>query len=119
MNRLDKAARESGIAGGCMGLASLRIERVRAGCTREELTAFARAARESAQALMDFAGKLTNTAAGTDDVAASAARYLGSKGGKAGGAAGGRMRMAKLTVEERRQLGRRAAAARWKTTKGH
>jgi hypothetical protein len=39
---------------------------------------------------------------------------LGRKGGKKGGPKGGRVRMAQLTGEERRELARKAARARWR-----
>ncbi|HWO91316.1 MAG TPA: hypothetical protein VNP53_05045 [Methylomirabilota bacterium] len=42
-----------------------------------------------------------------------AAVALGRLGGRAGGAKGGRSRMAELTHEERAQLGRRGARRRW------
>ena len=53
-----------------------------------------------------------------DELATSAARYLGSKGGKQGGVKGGKARMETLTTDERSALGRRAAAARWGKARG-
>jgi hypothetical protein len=44
------------------------------------------------------------------DAALAIVRAWGSAGGKIGG----KSRMAKLTKEQRRALGRKAAAARWK-----
>jgi hypothetical protein len=40
-------------------------------------------------------------------------RQMGRRGGKIGGPKGGKARMAALTPEERRELARKAAAARW------
>jgi hypothetical protein len=48
------------------------------------------------------------------EILANAAKYLGSLGGKKGGSKGGKARMAALTDEGRSELGRKAAAARWK-----
>jgi hypothetical protein len=41
-------------------------------------------------------------------------RQMGKKGGKKGGPKGGRNRMAQLSAEQRTELARKAAAARWK-----
>jgi hypothetical protein len=41
-------------------------------------------------------------------------RQMGKKGGKKGGPKGGRNRMAQLTPEQRTELAKKAAAARWK-----
>jgi hypothetical protein len=38
---------------------------------------------------------------------------MGRKGGKKGGPKGGKARMESLTPEQRRELGRKAARARW------
>ena len=46
-----------------------------------------------------------------------AAVALGKLGGRAGGKKGGTARMAKLTAEERSDLGRRAVRARWSKAK--
>ena len=40
-------------------------------------------------------------------------REMGKKGGKAAGGKGGRKRMAALSPEERKELARNAAKARW------
>jgi hypothetical protein len=40
-------------------------------------------------------------------------REMGKKGGKAAGGKGGRKRMAALSPEERKELARKAAKARW------
>ena len=47
------------------------------------------------------------------EIMAQGARLLGSLGGRKGGVRGGKARMAGLTPEERRELGRRGAAVRW------
>jgi Mg-chelatase subunit ChlI len=47
-------------------------------------------------------------------ILANAAKYLGSLGGRKGGSRGGKARMEALTAEQRSELGRKAAAARWK-----
>jgi len=44
-------------------------------------------------------------------------REMGKKGGKAAGGKGGRKRMAALTAEERKELARKAAQARWAKAK--
>jgi len=47
-------------------------------------------------------------------------REMGKKGGKAAGGEGGRKRMAALSPEERKELARKAAKARWaKAKKGN
>lgn len=45
-------------------------------------------------------------------------REMGKKGGKAAGGKGGRKRMAALSPEERKELARKAAKARWAKTRG-
>ena len=40
-------------------------------------------------------------------------REMGRKGGKAAGGKGGKKRMAALTADERKELARKAARARW------
>jgi hypothetical protein len=45
-------------------------------------------------------------------------REMGRKGGKAAGGKGGKKRMAALTAEERKDLARKAAKARWAKGKG-
>lgn len=121
MNKLDKAAYErmvrglSAIRGACRGLAEIKIPRIVAGCPDEELPAWVKDAKESGRKLIEFGAALANGSGSGigDEEATSAARYLGSKGGHAGGAKGGEARMGALTVEQRRELGRLAAAARW------
>ena len=49
-----------------------------------------------------------------EEILTNAAKYLGSLGGKKGGSKGGKARMEALTAEQRSELGRKAAAARWK-----
>jgi hypothetical protein len=49
----------------------------------------------------------------TADEVRAAARALGSRGGKKGGPA----RAAKLTAEQRAEIAKKAAAARWSSTK--
>ena len=44
-------------------------------------------------------------------------RKMGKKGGKAAGGKGGRKRMAALSPEERKELARKAAKARWAKAK--
>jgi general stress protein YciG len=44
-------------------------------------------------------------------------REMGKKGGKAAGGKGGRKRMAALSPEERKELARKAAKARWAIAK--
>jgi hypothetical protein len=51
------------------------------------------------------------------DIVRNAAKYLGSLGGKKGSRKGGIARMEALTAGERSELGRKAAAARWKARK--
>ena len=50
---------------------------------------------------------------GKQEILAYLGRQLASKGGKKGGRKGGTARMDALTAEERSELGRKAAAARW------
>ena len=121
MNRLDKAAYNrmvgalSGIRGLCRAFGEIKISRIVAGCPDEELLAWVKDAKDSGRALIEFGAALANRSGSgiPDKEATSAARYLGSKGGHAGGAKGGEARMGALTVEQRRELGRKAAAARW------
>jgi hypothetical protein len=122
MNRLDKAAYDrmvrglSEISGICRALAEIKIPRIVAACPDEELPRWVKDAKESGRALIEFGAALANRSGSgipADEEATSAARYLGSKGGRAGGAKGGEARMGALTVEQRRELGRKAAAARW------
>ncbi len=47
------------------------------------------------------------------DPVSEAARLIGSRGGKKGGRKGGKKRMAALTPEQRKELARKAARARW------
>jgi len=47
------------------------------------------------------------------DLISEVMREMGKKGGKAAGGKGGRKRMAALTPEERKELARKAAKARW------
>ena len=51
------------------------------------------------------------------DTISEVMRAMGKKGGKKGGPKGGKSRMALLTKEERAELGRKAAEARWGTKK--
>ncbi len=97
----------------------MKITRIMAACPNEELRFWAKDAKESGRALIEFGARLASRSASgiTDEEATSAARYLGSKGGRIGGSKGGEARMNALTVEERRELGRQAAAARWKGKK--
>jgi hypothetical protein len=44
-------------------------------------------------------------------------REMGKKGGKAAGGKGGRKRMAALSPDERKELARKAAKARWAQAK--
>jgi hypothetical protein len=48
------------------------------------------------------------------DIVSRVMREMGKKGGKAGGPKGGKARMDSLTTDERKKLGRKAAAARWR-----
>jgi hypothetical protein len=122
MNALDKAAYNRMVSalshtnGTCRGLAEIKIPRIMAACPDEELRAWSKMARQSARILMEFAARFENNSASgiADEEATSAARYLGSKGGRTGGSKGGVARMDALTTEQRRELGRMAAAARWK-----
>ncbi len=121
MNGLDKHAYDrmvdalSSIRGACRGLAEIKVSRIVAACPDEELPAWVKTAKESGRKLIEFGAALANRSGSgiSDEEATSAARYLGSKGGHAGGAKGGEARMGALTVEQRRELGRLAAAARW------
>jgi hypothetical protein len=47
------------------------------------------------------------------DPVSEAARLMGQRGGKKGGRKGGKKRMAALTPEQRQELARKAARARW------
>jgi hypothetical protein len=47
------------------------------------------------------------------DLISEVMREMGRKGGKAAGGKGGRKRMASLTAEQRKDLARKAAKARW------
>jgi len=47
------------------------------------------------------------------DLISKVMREMGKKGGKAAGGKGGRKRMAALSPEERKELARKAAQARW------
>jgi hypothetical protein len=49
-----------------------------------------------------------------EEILANAAKYLGSLGGQNGGSKGGKARMEALTAEQRSELGRKTATARWK-----
>jgi hypothetical protein len=51
------------------------------------------------------------------DLISEVMREMGRKGGKAAGGKGGKKRMAALTPEERKELARKAAQARWAKTK--
>ncbi len=51
------------------------------------------------------------------DLISKVMREMGRKGGKAAGGRGGKARMAALTPEERKELARKAARARWAKTK--
>lgn len=51
------------------------------------------------------------------DLISEVMREMGRKGGKAAGGKGGKKRMAALTPEERKELARKAAQARWTKTK--
>jgi hypothetical protein len=48
-----------------------------------------------------------------EDVVSRVMREMGKKGGKKGGPKGGKARMNSLTQEQRRELARKAANARW------
>jgi hypothetical protein len=47
------------------------------------------------------------------DLISEVMREMGRKGGKAAGGKGGKKRMAALTADERKELARKAARARW------
>jgi hypothetical protein len=47
------------------------------------------------------------------DLISKVMREMGRKGGKAAGGKGGKKRMAALTPEQRKDLARKAAQARW------
>ena len=51
------------------------------------------------------------------DLISEVMREMGRKGGKAAGGKGGKKRMAALTPEERKELARKAAHARWAKVK--
>jgi general stress protein YciG len=51
------------------------------------------------------------------DLISKVMREMGRKGGKAAGGKGGKARMAALTPEQRKELARKAAQARWARTK--
>lgn len=51
------------------------------------------------------------------DLISEVMREMGRKGGKAAGGRGGKMRMAALTPQERKELARKAARARWAKVK--
>jgi len=51
------------------------------------------------------------------DLISRVMREMGRKGGKAAGGKGGKTRMAALTPEERKELARKAAQARWARVK--
>jgi general stress protein YciG len=51
------------------------------------------------------------------DLISEVMREMGRKGGKAAGGKGGKNRMAALTPEQRKELARKAARARWTKTK--
>jgi hypothetical protein len=51
------------------------------------------------------------------DLISEVMREMGRKGGKAAGGKGGKKRMAALTPEERKELARKAAHARWARVK--
>jgi len=51
------------------------------------------------------------------DLISEVMREMGKKGGKAAGGKGGRKRMAALSPEERKELARKAAKARWTNEK--
>ena len=51
------------------------------------------------------------------DLVSKVMREMGRKGGKAAGGKGGKARMAALTPEQRKELARKAAQARWSRTK--
>ena len=51
------------------------------------------------------------------DLISKVMREMGRKGGKAAGGKGGKKRMAALTPEQRKELARKAAQARWANAK--
>ena len=51
------------------------------------------------------------------DLISKVMREMGRKGGKAAGGKGGKTRMAALTPEQRKELARKAAQARWAKAK--
>jgi hypothetical protein len=51
------------------------------------------------------------------DLISEVMREMGRKGGKAARGKGGKKRMAALTAEERKELARKAAKARWAKSK--
>ena len=51
------------------------------------------------------------------DLISEVMREMGRKGGKAAGGKGGKKRMAALSPQERNELARKAAQARWGKTK--
>jgi hypothetical protein len=51
------------------------------------------------------------------DLISKVMREMGRKGGKAAGGKGGKIRMAALTPEQRKELAKKAAQARWARTK--
>ena len=124
MNRLEKAAKEHMeygfglLEGACSGLLGLHTGRIIAACDAEELQTWSTMAKKLGKDLIDWGSNLAGkSGSGIDELATSAARYLGSKGGTKGGSMGGKARMKKLTTEQRRELGRLAAKARWAKAK--